>query len=239
MKKGKFIIIDGIDGSGKGTVVDAYELYFRKKKKKILDLKVYWKRNHILPEPRDLKPYDVIISCEPTFSLVGLAIRDEIVRHNERTYSAAATAQAFALDRFILYKRIIVPALNAGKIVIQERGMTTSMIYQPIQKEPLPLKKILQLEGNQLALKYAPLALIITLLDPKEAIKRLKNRKKKQDFAIFEKVLFLKKAQLRFKAEWFKVMFKRRGTKVIYLETGGTKQQTRNKALAILSDLKI
>lgn len=231
--------MDGIDGSGKGTVVDYFEQYFLNKGKKILDLKDYWQRKHTLPEPEDLKAYDLIISAEPTFSLIGLAIRDEMVRHNKRVYSAQATAQAFALDRFILYQRIIIPALTAGKMVIQERGVTTSLVYQPIQKEPLLLKNILCLEGNQLALKYRPDFLIITLLEPSEAIRRLNKRKKKQDFAIFEREKFLQLAQSRFKSAWFKNMFITRGTKVYYIDTSGAKKENKKEAMALLKSLKL
>lgn len=239
MKKGKFIIVDGIDGSGKGTVVDYFKQHFLGKGKKILDLKDYWRRKHTLPQPEDLKPYDLIISAEPTFSLVGLAIRDEIVRHNNRVYSALATAQAFALDRFILYQRIIIPALESGKMVIQERGVTTSLVYQPIQKESLTLAKILSLEGNQHALEYRPDYLIITILDPKEAIRRLNKRKKKRDFAIFEKEKFLNQAQSRFKAVWFKKIFSRRGTKIFYLDTAGAKKENKEKAIRLLKQIKL
>ena len=231
--------MDGIDGSGKGTIVDYFEQYFLQKGKKILDLKDYWRRKHTLPQPEDLKAYDLIISAEPTFSLVGLAIRDEIVRHNQRSYSALATAQAFALDRFILYQRIIIPALLAGKMVIQERGVTTSLVYQPIQKEALPLDKILSLEGNQLALKYQPDYLIVTVLDPQEAIRRLNKRKKKRDFAIFEKEKFLKQAQSRFKAAWFKNIFSRRGTRIFYLETTGAKTENKAEAIRLLKRIKL
>jgi len=239
MKKGKLIIIDGIDGSGKGTIIGFYKRYFQKKNKKILDLKEYWKKNHSLPEPKDIEQYEVIISAEPTFSLVGLAIRDEIVRHNDRTYSALATAQAFSLDRFILYQRIIIPALKHGKLVIQERGVSTSLIYQPIQKEKLSLNKVIKLEGNKLALKYRPDYLIITELDIKEAISRLGRRKKKKDYAIFEKIDFLKKVQSRFKSKWFQKLFEKKGTKIYYLETKGKKKDSKKRALDLIKELKI
>jgi len=236
--KGKLIVVDGIDGSGKGTVVEYYKKYFLKKRKKILDLKDYWRKKHSLPEPRDLEKYEVIISAEPTFSLIGLAIRDEIVRHNERTYSALATAQAFSLDRFILYQRVIIPCLKEGKIIVQERGVSTSLVYQPVQKESLSLRKILDLEGNKLALKFRPDFLIITTVEPDVAIKRLEKRKKKQDFAIFEREDFLRKIQSRFKAKWFKNIFEKRGTKILYLDTSGSLKDLEKKVLDILKSYK-
>lgn len=230
---GKFVMIDGIDGSGKGTLVQALAGWAKKKKLKIFDLRQYAKKYHSLPEPQDLKPYDVITSSEPTFSLIGRAIREEIVRHNKRDYSALATAQAFALDRYILYKRVIIPALQQGKYVFQERGVTTSICYQPIQAEQLPLEKILDLEGNKLTLLYRPDLLIITVLKPEMAMSRLRKRDGKKDGAIFERLGFLKKAQKRFTADWFKKIFAKRGTKVFYINTEEAKEESEKKIIEI------
>jgi len=239
-QKGKFVIIDGIDGSGKGTLVQALALALHEwrqdQNKRILDLKLYGEQYHSLPKPGELKNYDVIVSFEPTFSLIGKAIREEIVRSNIREYSALATAQAFALDRYVLYKRVIIPALEQGKYIFQERGVTTSVCYQPIQKERLPLEKILDLEGNQLTLKNRPDLLIITQVNPQTAMKRLRQRVGKKDAAIFEKVDFLQKAQDRFNSSWFRELFEKRGSKVIYLDTNRTKEESIREVVRIWED---
>lgn len=235
-KRGKLIIIDGLDGSGKGTIVAAFGKWFQRKGKKVLDLREYWKGHHELPEPQDLDKYDVVLSAEPTFSLVGRAIRNEMVHRNKRYYSAWTTAQAFALDRQILYQRIIIPALNKGLYVFQERGVTTSIIFQPVQAESLSLKKMLDLDGNKLALKYTPDLLIILLVKPQIAFQRLKNRKGKKDNAIFEKLNFQKRIIKRFQSDWFRKIFEKKGSKVVYLDTSGTISEGLEGALAILKD---
>ena len=237
-QKGKFVMIDGIDGSGKGTLVQALALHLWRKNNnmRLLDLKSYGEQYHSLPKPSELKNYDIIISSEPTFSLIGRAIREEIVRYNRREYSALATAQAFALDRYVLYKRVIIPALEQGKYIFQERGVTTSICYQPIQKERLPLAKILELEGNQLTLKYRPDLLVITKVNPQTAINRLKQRVGKQDAAIFERVDFLKKAQNRFDSSWFRELFEKCGSKVIYIDTNRTKEESIKEIIQIWED---
>ncbi len=232
MKKGILVVIDGIDGSGKGTIVRALADWAEAKKMKVLDLKDYWKTKHTFPEPEEITDYDVILSNEPTFSMVGQAIREEIVRENSREYSAWTTAEAFSLDREILYRRVILPALTQGKIIFQERSVTTSLIYQPIQKEALKLKKILELSGNKLALKYRPDLLIITLVDPKEAVRRLAERDKK-DNTIFEKLPFLEKIEKRFAAPWFKKMMEKHGSRFVYLKTDKTVYDTIDEAVAI------
>ncbi len=232
MYKGILVIVDGIDGSGKGTIANALADWALAKKMKVLDLKDYWKKKHTFPEPEEIKKYDVIVSAEPTFSMVGQAIREEIIKDNNRHYSAFTTAEAFALDREILYRRVIIPALEQRKYIFQERGVTTSLIYQPIQKEHLSIKKILALSGNKLALKYRPNLLIITQVEPKTAIKRLAERDKK-DGVIFEKLPFLEKLNKRFSAPWFKKIFERKGSKVIYLKTNKTVYDTIEEAIEI------
>lgn len=232
MKKGILVIVDGIDGSGKGTIVKALADWAAAEKMKVLDLKEYWKTKHTFPEPEEVAKYDVLVSAEPTFSMVGQAIREEIVRDNGRHYSAWTTAEAFSLDREILYRRIIIPALEQGKIIFQERGVTTSIIYQPIQEEPLELQKILELSGNKLALEYRPDLLIITEVDPKEAMRRLAERNKK-DNTIFEKLPFLEKIAERFSAPWFRELMESRGSEFVYLKTDKTVYDTMEEAVTI------
>ncbi len=232
-RRGLLVMIDGIDGSGKGTATKALASWAKIKKLAVLDLKTYWKKNHTFPEPAELKKYQVIISAEPTFSMVGQAIREEIVRDNQRNYSAFTTAEAFALDREILYRRVIIPALAAGKFIFQERGVTTSLAYQPVQAELISLKTILGLRGNQLALEYRPDLLVITTLKPEIALDRLKKRTKKMDQSIFEKLNFLKKVEHRFQADWFKKIFTNLGSSVVYLDTSGSIEKENKDVIEI------
>jgi dTMP kinase len=227
-KKGAFVMIDGIDGSGKGTLVQALVLHVWREDplRRILDLRSYGNKYHSLPQPGELKNYDIIVSSEPSFSLIGRAIRDEIIRNNKREYSAKATAQAFALDRSVLYRRVIIPAIEQGKLIFQERGVTTSICYQPIQKEPLELETILELEGNQLTLQYRPDLLLLTKIKPTVAIQRLKERTSKNDHAIFERLEFLKKAQDRFEADWYRQLFVKKGSRVEYVDTNVTRDES-------------
>lgn len=231
-KKGVLVMVDGIDGSGKGVIVKALADWAESKKMKVLDLKNFWKTKHTFPEPEEISGYDVLISAEPTFSMVGQAIREEIVRENNRHYSAWTTAEAFSLDREIFYRRVIIPALAQGKIIFQERGVTTSLIYQPVQEEPLELEKIINLSGNKLALEYRPDLLIIALVDPKEAVRRLAGRDKK-DNTIFEKLPFLEKISGRYAAPWFRELMESRGSEFVYLKTDKTVYDTMKEAVNI------
>lgn len=237
MKKGILVMVDGIDGSGKGVVINALALWAKKNNLKILDLKKYWQKHNSFPTEKEMISYDCILSAEPTFSMVGRVIREEIIHDNDREYSAATTAQAFSLDREILYRRVIIPAIKQGKIIFQERGVSTSLVYQPVQKESISVEAIINLPGNKLALEYRPDLLIIALVSPKEAMKRLSERDKK-DEAIFEKLPFLQKVAKKYASKRFKTILEQRGTKISYLETNKSVCDTIEKTLDIWKNFK-
>ena len=130
MKRGIFVVVDGIDGSGKGIVVNSLASWAEDKNLKILDLRKYWKKHNDFPKEKEISNYDCIISAEPTFTPVGRVIREEIIQNNGRSYSAKVTATTLSLDREILYKRIIIPALEQGKYIFQERSVSSSLVYQ-------------------------------------------------------------------------------------------------------------
>lgn len=223
-------MVDGIDGSGKGTIVQALCQSARKEGLRVFDLVAYEQKHHTLPQPVELKGADIIRSSEPTHSLIGLAIRGEIIRDNGRTYPGSVIAQAYALDRFLLYTRVIIPALQTGKTVIQERGVSTSLCYQPIQRHAVQVRDILKLEGNQLALKWRPDHLVLVDVDPVEAMRRLRKRSAKQDMAVFERREFLSKARRRFTSPAFQSLFRRRGTSIHTVTTAGNINATLHTA---------
>lgn len=231
--KGKFIVADGIDGCGKGTIINTIADWCAKHECSIFDLKRYWQEKKNFPEAEDLKNYHVIISAEPTFALAGAAIREELVKKNGRSYSAETIAQAFALDREILYKRIHLPLLESGKIILQERSFVSSFVYQPAQENGYPLEKIMELPGNKLALEHSPNLLIIPILKPETAIERLGKRTEKQDNSLFEKLPFLTKIDKVYRSAELKDLLEKHGSQVVYLDTETTLEETREQTLKL------
>jgi dTMP kinase len=232
--KGKFVMIDGLDGSGKGVIATALREYEEKKGKRVLDLREYWKENPRIPSLEEVKGYDVIISSEPTSAMIGKVIREEIISKDTRKYSGLTTAHAFSIDREILYKKLIVPAIQQGKTIIQERGVITSLVYQPVQLEKITLMDIIRLPGNAFALKHAPTLLLITKIDPDVAMKRLKEREK-QDNAIFEEIFFQRKIAARYNSDWLKRIFEKNKTQIAYIDTSSprTIEDTKNTAIEL------
>ena len=204
----------------------------KSKKLKVLDLKSYWKDSDDIPDFESVSEYEVIISAEPTYALVGKGIRQEIIKKNEREYSAHSTAFAFSLDREILYRKLLIPALKAGKLIFQERGITTSLIYQPVQGN-ISMNEILALPGNKLAMQHSPGLVLIPKVTAQTSIVRLKNRSKKDD-AIFENLKFQEKIRERFESEWFRTLLENHGSKVEYIENDMlTEKEFREKIIGL------
>ena len=112
MTNGTFIMIDGIAGSGKTTVIQAMfkELVAR-------GLRCFrlqdWKETHP-PRFEEIPDFDVYFTSEPTRQWIGAAIREEMSRVDQ-LYGGEELAHAFALDREIMYRRLIIPAKRAKK----------------------------------------------------------------------------------------------------------------------------
>ncbi len=214
-----FVVIDGIDGSGKDTILDAWVEHLIAQGKKVLNLKTWWAHQHAHPQPEDLQDCDVLISTEPTFTWVGAAIRFEMIKKG-RSYSPRAISKAYALDRLILYKRVILPALQRGATILQSRSVSSSLAYQTAMGDPpLTPEFVAGIEGNAFALQHAPDHLFICDLPVPEALKRLGGRVEKQDEAIFEKKEMLEKLRVNFKSEWYQKLFKNKGTNIHYFPT--------------------
>lgn len=251
---GTFTVIDGLDGVGKGVVQQAIQSYLEQQKMRIFDLHSFWQKKHDHPDfnnPKrndkdnplyvNLDDFDVILSSEPTFIGIGKSIRFELIENNQRLYSAHMTARSYSIDRAILYKRVLLPALKAGKHVIQSRSVSTSIVYQPLQKleagEPkITINQIIKMDGNNLALEHAPGLLIIpTITDIVGLLDRLKKRKK-DDNCQFETIEFQKKIKPLYESKQLKDIFEKRGTTVAYLDAGISIEDSKRQALEIFKE---
>lgn len=210
-----FIMIDGIDGSGKSTIVKAWKEYLTKEGNAIFDLREFWLKEGRYPEFHEVKSYDFIFTSEPSYVGIGKVIREELTR-NGTNYPERAIAEAFSLDRLVLYEKIILPALRDSKFIIQDRGVSTSLCYQALSGK-IGLKVLSELPGNSLALEHAPENLILMKIEPNIALQRLNKRSDKQDDVIFEKIDFQTKAAELFYSKEFSSLFTAHGTNVIYL----------------------
>src|SRR3989344_3216864 len=230
------IMIDGIDGSGKSTIVQAWKDYLTAQGNAVFDLKHYWQTTGKYPELAEMKSYDFVFSCEPTYVGVGKVIREELVQKG-KNYPHRAIVEAFSLDRLVLYNKITIPLLANGKIVIQDRGVSTSLAYQSLQNEEFAFSKIAEFPGNKLALDHRPDHLIIAKISAENAATRIGARFDKNDNAIFEKLEFLKKATRIFYSDEYQKIFTEKGAKIHYLNAEAKIDIMKQEAIDLLKKL--
>ncbi len=216
---GKFIVLDGTEGSGKSTVIDFWKKHLEEQGKKIFDLKAYWKQYDKQPPAEEVLAADIIFSAEMTYTGIGKVLREELIAKGT-DYPSLAIAEAYALDRMILYKKFFAPALAAGKTIISDRSISTSLVYQTISDPTITYEIIRTLPGNAVALAHPPTDLILFEIDPEKGLARLASRLDKNDNAIFEEVDFQKKAYAKFMGSEFQNIFKDLGTTIHYLSAG-------------------
>jgi len=103
-KKGIFLVIEGLDGSGKTTQAA------------LLAEKFY-------------KTYNVLLTAEPSRGKIGSFIRECCLYENERL-PTEAEALLFAADRIEHMQTELNPALDEGRLVICDRYIYSSLAYQ-------------------------------------------------------------------------------------------------------------
>jgi dTMP kinase len=103
-KKGVFICIEGLDGSGKTTQA-------------------------VLLTERLHKSHNAIYTAEPSHGKTGTFIR-ECCLYEKKRLPTAAEALVFAADRIEHVENEIKPALAEGKLVICDRYIYSSLAYQ-------------------------------------------------------------------------------------------------------------
>lgn len=226
-------MVDGLTGSGKSTVIRAVQNWAEACGHRVFRLSD-WKED-APPRFDDVSEYDVFFTYEPTRTWIGRAIRYELSR-NDEPYGGEELAHAFSLDRQIMYRRLIIPALQAGKTIIQDRGVSTSLVYQPIMPKSLPIEAVMKLPGNALALNNPPNALVLTRLSAQEAKKRIEQRDD-DGKGVFADLALLERLEKRFEEPWLKELFVSRGSNIFELEMSGPLEQTTRNAQQLIDHI--
>jgi len=145
-KRGKFITFEGGDGSGKSTQ---------------LQLTASWLTNN---------GYEVYLTREPGGTRIGEMIR-ELLLDPENTDMAAMTEMLlYAAARAQLAREKIEPALAEGAIVLCDRWVDSSMVYQGAARGlGEAVRSVNTIAAGNL---FSPDITILLDLDPREALKR-------------------------------------------------------------------
>lgn len=165
MKKGLFITFEGGEGSGKTTII-----------------------NQLLPLLT--KDNEVVTSREPGGVRIAEDIRNIILDPKNTEMCSETEALLFAASRMQHLKEKVIPALEANKIVICDRYLDSSLVYQGYCRG-LGFKKVL--EANSFATDYLPQITFFIDVTPEVGLGRLKGRCTKIDRLDKEKIDFHKK----------------------------------------------
>ena len=212
MERGRFVIIDGLDGIGKGVIESAL---VERVRGRVFD-SVSWSRENLgeRPDVSLVDGYEAVLTAEPTYSGLGCDIRKTLISNTNRgKFSSSVLFRAYALDREIQMRNLVVPALESGVDVIQSRSVATSLCYQTLNAEDEGLDSVVVRDeilgdpGNVYQLENAPDLLIIpTIGNVDELMRRLGKRDKKDD-AFFEAREFLERAKGHYESAWLRDIF--------------------------------
>jgi len=148
--RGKFISFEGIDGCGKTTQVKLLEEHLKK------------------------EGYDLLVLREPGGTRVGEKVR-EILLDRENLIFPVTEMLLYASSRAQLVEEKILPALSKGQMVIVDRFIDSSYVYQGYARG-LGLEKVKIV--NEIATKgLFPDITVYIDITPEEAIKRRQGKK--------------------------------------------------------------
>lgn len=207
-------MVDGVDGSGKSTVTRSWRDMLEARGNKIFDTIAFEKAHGRVPVISDIGDATIIVSAEPGYAGVGKKIRDLMLKPDSG-FTPRQITEAFAEQRLELYESLLVPAIERGLTIIQDRGITTSLAYQPTMSPDITEEFVASLPGNQLAIKYRPDHIILCEVPADIAIKRLAARADKSDDAMFERREYLELLTARFHADSWKQYLIANGTRFV------------------------
>ncbi len=150
MNKGKFIVIEGPDGSGKTTIINKLKEEFCNKK-------------------------DVIFTREPGGTKISEKIRELLLDVENSEMTSNTEAYLYAAQRLQHTEELIVPNLEKGINVISDRYILASVCYQGYGRENnIELIKHI----NKLPEKLiGDIYYIVLMVDAKTGISRKKGQK--------------------------------------------------------------
>ena len=146
MVKGKFITFEGCEGSGKSTQLKLLSEYLQ---------------SHNIP---------YILTREPGGSPISEQIRKIILDGKNMEMCDECEALLYAASRLQHLKDTVIPALNAGKLVVCDRFIDSSLAYQGAARG-LGMEYVASI--NEKALKECPPDLTLFLdIPPDKAFQR-------------------------------------------------------------------
>ena len=149
--KGLFIVMGGPDGSGKTTQIN------------------------LLKEYLEEAGYECLITREPGGTVIGEEIRQLILNPEHKEMSPVTEMLLYAASRAQLVHEVIGPALEEGKIVISDRFVDSSIVYQGIARK-LGISTVSAVNAPGIGI-YRPDGIFFIDLSEAEGLRRKKEQK--------------------------------------------------------------
>lgn len=148
--KGIFITMEGPDGSGKTTQIEALTAFLRE------------------------KGYEVVITREPGGTPISEAVRGVLLDKSFSEMAPQTEMLLYAAARAQLVEEVIKPAVDAGKAVISDRFIDSSVVYQGIARG-LGIDAVYDVNRHALA-GIKPDKTFLLYIDAEEGIRRKKHQ---------------------------------------------------------------
>ena len=149
--KGLFIVMEGPDGSGKTTQIN------------------------LLKEYLEEAGYECLITREPGGTVIGEKVRQLILNPEHKEMSPVTEMLLYAASRAQLVHEVIGPALEEGKIVISDRVVDSSIVYQGIARK-LGISTVSAVNAPGIGI-YRPDGIFFIDLSEAEGLRRKKEQK--------------------------------------------------------------
>lgn len=163
-----FFTFEGGEGSGKTTAIERIAEYLEE-------------RGH-----------DVLVTREPGGSEIAEEIRDMLLKDRVISMDPMTEAILFVAARNEHLNKTVIPALNAGKIVLMDRYVDSSLTYQGVGRG-LGIDRIWQLNAP-IVEKCMPACTFLLDVDPRIGLDRIvlnnreMNRLDKESYEFHDKI---------------------------------------------------
>ena len=164
--RGLFITIEGPDGSGKSTQIENIKKFFADKN------------------------IDIVFTREPGGTPIGERIREIILDNSFKEMDPMTEAMLYAASRAQHVTQIIGPALEAGKVVVCDRFVDSSLAYQGYGRN---LGESVEIINSYAVREYVPDVTFLMKLDPDVGRHRIAENRENRDRLEHEKLAFHKK----------------------------------------------
>lgn len=202
---GLFITMEGLDGSGKTTQLE------------------------ILKQNLEAKGFNVLLVREPGGSKISEKIRNIILDIENKEMHYMTEALLYSASRAQLVHEVIMPSLKQGKIVLCDRFVDSSLVYQGVARG-LGIDIIKKI--NNIATEgLTPDITFFLDIEPKFALER-KKQQKKLDRIESEKLDFYNMVY-----KGYKTILKSDGGRIIRIDANKDLEDIQNEILTNIENL--